>query len=239
MNKDIDDVNNNNMDEMLKAIQWSSRVQAAFLNVFLKLLSSYTRYNKKFSYVVNDSGGNNTGTFGGNNVTFDSNDFMSRMSLASIFIGNDSNTSISEFLQAASRGDPQINEFDRYLVLNKANIHQGKSGNDINKMLFVPIVDGTKNVMLKCTTIDETPVIGADMRGKFLSPRKDIVEKGRFQNPDDSIAFPPRTDFQVTRSLKVKKLIILEMQIIISLMNHYGTNQHQHKRSTHTRESRS
>ena len=37
MNKDIDDVNNNNMDEMLKTIQWSSRVQAAFLNVFLKL----------------------------------------------------------------------------------------------------------------------------------------------------------------------------------------------------------
>ena len=241
MNKDIDDVNNNNMDEMLKAIQWSSRVQAAFLNVFLKLLSSYTRYNKKISSPSsNDNGGNNTGTFGGNNVTFDSNGFLrSRMYLWRQFLSAMIQTqAFQEFLQAASRGDPQINEFDRYLVLNKANIHQGKSSNDINKMLFVPIVDGTKNVMLKCTTIDETPVIGADMRGKFLSRRKDIVEKGRFPNPDDSMAFPPRTDFQVTRSLEGKEIDHFRdaNNNVIDESPMVQINTSTHKRGRHTRE---
>jgi hypothetical protein len=233
MEKQKDEVTNDDVDQMSTMLQWTSRVQACFLNVFLKLLSSYTRYNKTTSPTNNHGPGNNT-------VTFDSNGFLrSRMYLWRRFLSAMIQTqAFQEFLQAASRGDPQTNEFDRYLVLDKANIHQGKSSNDIHKMLFVPIVDRTKNISLKCTAVDNTPVIGSDMRKKFIARRQAIIEKGRFPTPDESMAFPPRSDFQVTRLLEGKEIghfrdgnnnIIDESPMI-----HVNTSQH--KRGRHTRE---
>ena len=84
-----------------------------------------------------------------------------------------------------------------YLELDKANIHMGKSSKDINELLFVPIVDDTKLILLKCAEVDHTPVIGADMRDSFLKRRDRIFEEGRFPNPKSDMAFPPRKTFKL------------------------------------------
>ena len=58
----------------------------------------------------------------------------------------------------------------------------GKSSKDINKLLFVPIVDDAKLILLKLE-VDRTPVIGADMRDNFLK-RGPHFEEGRFSNKE-------------------------------------------------------
>ena len=223
----------------LSTMRWVSRVQASFLNVFLKLFSSYKRYSRTPQSL---RGGNNdsetqTKLSQTNNIEFNTNGFLqSRMYLWRQFLSAMVQTqAFQEFLQAASRGDPQINEFDRYLELDKANIHMGKSSKDINKLLFVPIVDDTKLILLKCAEVDHTPVIGADMRDSFLKRRDRIFEEGRFPNPKSDMAFPPRENFQVTRLLEGKELFpgggeIIDESPMVQV------NASQHKRGRHTRE---
>ena len=205
----------------LSTMRWVSRVQASFLNVFLKLFSSYKRYSRTSQSL---RGGNNdsetqTKLSQTNNIEFNTNGFLqSRMYLWRQFLSAMVQTqAFQEFLQAASRGDPQINEFDRYLELDKANIHMGKSSKDINELLFVPIVDDTKLILLKCAEVDHTPVIGADMRDSFLKRRGRIFEEGRFPNPKSDMAFPPRENFQVTRLLEGKELSPVEERLLMNL----------------------
>ena len=223
----------------LSTMRWVSRVQASFLNVFLKLFSSYKRYSRTPSSRCNGNSDSDAHTkqSQNNNVEFDTNGFLrSRMYLWRQFLSAMVQTqAFQEFLQAASRGDPQINEFDRYLELDKANIHMGKSSKDINKLLFVPIVDDTKLILLKCAEVDDTPVIGADMRDSFLKRRDRIFTEGRFPNPKSDMAFPPRENFHVTRLLEGKELS-LDGGELIDESPMVQVNASQHKRGRHTRE---
>ena len=172
---------------------WTVQVQACFLRVFLRLFSSYRRYHPGLE---SSSAAGHGGTAV---VNFNVRGFLqSRVYMWRQFLSALVQTqSFHEFLQAAARGDPEVNAFDRYLELERANSRAGKRTDDPETMLFVPSVKLQKTVTLKPDSVNLVPV--ERETAKFQTRREQTVRKGLFPCPDADFMLPPRVDIGLTR----------------------------------------
>ena len=132
------------------------------------------------------------------------------------------------------RGDPEVNAFGRFMALERANVRAGKTKDDIDQQLFLPMIKGSKTVVLKPDPVDDTPVFGdPQLLQRWQKRRASVAATGLFPSPDSDFLLPQRDDFFVTRfvnGVKIDDSAMLDESPMLP------PTKSAHKRGRHTRE---